>query len=338
MDPNKISGTTPDIRCLIVVPALNEENSIAECIDSLLSQSVSDFSIVVADGGSTDRTLEIVSDLALKNPRVEIVANPGRLQSCALNLVAADAGRNVETLIRADAHTLYPPYFVESLLRAARSTLAQSVVVPMYTVGRTCFERAAASAQNSVLGNGGAAHRSLDRTSHVVDHGHHALFDLAFFRHVGGYDESFSHNEDFELDVRIRGAGGLIWLDADNAVAYVPRGSPHRLARQYFMHGRGRAHSIVKHALRPKLRQVLPVFVLAAYIVGIGLGAWLPYLLILPIFHLLATAIWGAFLAARTGDVCCLASGPCAVIMHLAWAVGLCQGLIHYSLSRKRSG
>ena len=35
---------------------------------------------------------------------------------------------------------------------------------------------------------------------------------IAAFRAVGGYDESFSHNEDAELDYRLRQAGYRIWM------------------------------------------------------------------------------------------------------------------------------
>ena len=38
---------------------------------------------------------------------------------------------------------------------------------------------------------------------HWADHGHHALMRISAFRAVGGYDESFSHNEDAELDYRL---------------------------------------------------------------------------------------------------------------------------------------
>jgi Glycosyl transferase family 2 len=188
--------------CVVVVPALNEETCIRSCIESLLRQKTSAFSVVVADGGSTDRTRAIVADIGKREPRVQMVENPGRLQSRAVNLVARRLGGGVKWLVRADAHTTYPPDFVEQVVAAARRTRASTVVVPMRAVGRGCFQRAAATAQNSRLGNGGALHR-LGQSSQFVDHGHHALFELGQFRHVDGYDEAFSHNEDFELDYRI---------------------------------------------------------------------------------------------------------------------------------------
>ena len=40
----------------------------------------------------------------------------------------------------------------------------------------------------------------LSRKSGYVDHGHHAAFRAASFKAIGGYDETFSHNEDAEFD------------------------------------------------------------------------------------------------------------------------------------------
>jgi succinoglycan biosynthesis protein ExoA len=315
--------------CVVVIPALNEEGCIRACVDSLLRQTATGFQIVVADGGSTDRTRVLVSTAMEREPRVRLVENPGRLQSRAVNMVAQRAAPSVKWLIRADAHTVYPPNFVESLLAAEQQTGASSVVVPMRAIGECCFQRASAAVQNSRLGNGGSLHR-LGCPSQFVDHGHHALFELGHFRRVGGYDEAFSHNEDFELDHRIREAGGTIWLTADAPVDYVPRNSPWMLARQYFFHGQGRARTIMKHALIPKIRQVLPVAVFGCYVVGIAMSPWIPAALLLPFAHLVMCLGWGVMLGWRARDLCVAASGICAAIMHLFWAAGFCAGLVRY--------
>ena len=101
----------------------------------------------------------------------------------------------------------------------------------MRSEGENCFQRAAAVAQNSVLGTGGAAHRRSGEEG-FVDHGHHALFDLKQFDSVGGYDDTLSHNEDAEFDIRLTRAGGRIWLTRAIEVTYFPRSHPLALYRQ----------------------------------------------------------------------------------------------------------
>jgi hypothetical protein len=87
----------------------------------------------------------------------------------------------------------------------------------MHTAGHTCFERAAAAEQNSILGNGSAAHRN-ETGGRWVEHGHHALMTINAFRAVGGYDETFTHNEDAKLDARLKVEGFHIYLSAETPV------------------------------------------------------------------------------------------------------------------------
>src|SRR5690606_35663894 len=115
--------------------------------------------------------------------------------------------------------------------------------------------------QNSRLGNGGSKHRAGAK-GQWVDHGHHALMRIESFRTVGGYDETFGHNEDAELDHRLRAAGYGIWLTDKTRMTYYPRETAAGLFRQYLNYGQGRARNILKHSTMPKLRQVLPAMVL----------------------------------------------------------------------------
>ena len=210
----------------VVVPTLNEEKSIGLCLRSLLSVPAS-YPVIVADGGSSDATRAIVERLMLSEPRLRLIDNPRITQACAINLVASDLPLTYRWLVRADAHSLYPPDYVPSLLSACLEASSSSVVVRMRAIGRSWFERAAACAQNSALGNGGARHRNQKGGGSYVDHGHHALFDLDVFRAVGGYDESFTHNEDFELDHRIRQMGGVDLvnrLDTDRVLSKIRSG------------------------------------------------------------------------------------------------------------------
>ena len=117
-------------------------------------------------------------------------------------------------LIRVDAHASYPARYCETLLHVQARTQADSVVVGMHTAGSTCFQRAAAAAQNSILGNGGSAHRT-EIADRWVDHGHHALMTIDAFDAIGGYDETFSHNEDVELDARLIERGFHIYLTGE---------------------------------------------------------------------------------------------------------------------------
>jgi succinoglycan biosynthesis protein ExoA len=303
------------------VPCLNEAAHLEGLLDQLLSEQGPDALLVVADGGSTDGSREIVQAYAARDPRVRLMHNRGRLQSAGVNRAARLHAAGRRWLIRIDAHAEYPSGYVRKLIEEAERTGADSVVVVrMVTDGRGLFQAAAAAAMNSKLGTGGAAHR-VAASAGWVDHGHHALFDLNAFLGVGGYDESFSHNEDAEFDTRLRAAGGRVWLTDVVAVVYHPRNRPAALFRQYFNYGKGRARTVLKHRTPLKLRQAAPLAVAPAALLapaGVEAGA-----LAVP------AALWagaclggGLALALKTRRLEAAAAGPVAMLMHLGWSLG----------------
>lgn len=324
---------------LIVVPALNEAKAIDACLRSLVAGDarLALADIVVADGGSSDGTQEIVTRLALKFPNIRLIDNPARLQSAGVNrAVALCAQPRHRVLVRADAHAVYPPGYA---MRAADALVAgtyASVVVPMDSRGTGCFQRAAAWIVDTKVGSGGSAHRG-GRVSAEVDHGHHCAMSLEWFEGVGGYDPGFSHNEDAELDHRIRLAGGRIWLKADLRLDYWMRPSFRALARQYWNYGRGRARTVRKHAMTPRLRQIAPAVNLILLGCGIllallglllGSGGMVTLGLIWPALYL--AVLVGASLAMmlRHRSLCGLLAGPALAAMHIPWGAGFLTGLL----------
>jgi succinoglycan biosynthesis protein ExoA len=308
---------------LIVIPCLNEEAHLPALLTLLCADpAASNARIVVADGGSTDTSADIVRRFAADDARVVLLANPKRIQSAAVNLAVARCAADADTLIRVDAHASYPADFLTRLVAAAEETGADTVTISMRAASETgaCFQAAAAAAQNSVLGAGGSPHRK-GGGRRWVDHGHHALFRLAAYRGAGGYDESFTHNEDAELDARITERGGRILLAADVLIDYFPRRTARALARQYFGYGRGRARTAAKHKQHLKPRQLLPLAVAPA----IALCALAPFSLwaAAPAAAWLALCLgFGALLGARERSICAAFAGIPAAIMHAAWSAG----------------
>jgi succinoglycan biosynthesis protein ExoA len=288
----------------IVMPALNEEHYIADAILSILPRpEVLDYELLVLDGGSRDRTREIVEELAERHPQIRLLHNDRRIQSAALNIASEACDPRAEILVRADCHANYPADFAARCADTLIKTESASVVVPMRAVGRQPVQRAIAAAQNSRLGNGGSQHRIAGRSGYV-EHGHHAAFDRAVFRALGGYDEAAPYNEDAEFDGRLMAAGGRIYLDGSLTIDYFPRSSLHALARQYFRHGWGRANTLLKHAKAPKLRQLLPVLMLLLAVGGLALWPFVGFAALVPMLgYVVACLIWASVLAGQLRDV-----------------------------------
>ena len=322
-----------------VIPTLNEENYIEECLASLMEgdAALSEVQFVVVDGGSDDRTVEIVESLKAKYSNLSLLNNPKRLQSAALNLAAENAPTGCSILVRCDAHSIYPVNFVLKVASKLKEIGSASVVVPMDAVGKTGFQEANAWVVDKPFGSGGSAHRG-GQGSGYVDHGHHAAFDLAVYRELGGYDENFSHNEDAEYDYRVVQAGYKVYMDAESRIQYMPRPNFIGVWKQYFKYGRGRAMNMKKHGSKPKLRQAIPIINLilmvgAGLLFGIfqasGLLKVMPFLAVLimaPFAYLTALLVVG-FLGMKSLKK---ASGFNAALalaaMHNSWALGFIKG------------
>ena len=315
------------VRCLIVIPCLNEARYLEPLVRQLEPALAElNATLIIVDGGSTDGTRAIAADLAESVPNLQLLDNPERIQSAAVNLAVETFGMDHDYLIRIDAHGTYPTDYCRVLVEEALSTGADSVVVAMQTVGFGTFQKATAVAQNSVLGNGGAKHRA-GAQSHWADHGHHALMRISAFRTVGGYDESFTANEDAEYDYRLREAGYRIWMTARTAMVYYPRASAGPLFRQYFRYGRGRARNFLKHRARPSLRQLLPLMV-APVAAGAFLAA-ITWIAAVP-FVLWAAAClgYGAWMALGQRNPYGPLAAVSAMIMHFAWSAGFWRELL----------
>ena len=304
---------------LAVIPCLNEAAHLPGLLDLFLAQE--DIALlVVADGGSTDGSRELVVQRSQSDCRLVLLDNPARIQSAGVNLAVATFGKDLAWLVRIDAHCDYPSGYVRTLLDAAQAHEASSVVVPMATKARGGFQLAVAAAQNSALGTGGSPHRHVTH-GRYVDHGHHALMDIRLFRQAGGYCEAMPCNEDAEIDYRFGLLGAAIWLEPDAAIGYYPRRDLRSLAKQYYRYGVGRARNVRRHRLKMKLRQMLPITVaLSVLLSPLSLIFW--PVAVPALVWLLSCLVAGLLVGAREGKGWALLSGLAAATMHLAWGLG----------------
>jgi succinoglycan biosynthesis protein ExoA len=327
MAAEEISASRMIDKVLIVIPCLNERKHIATLIADIQEDTAElDHLIVVADGGSTDGTQDILKAIAERDTRVKVICNPKRIQSAGVNLAVRAFGEGRRWLVRIDAHAQYPANYIRTLIEEAHRTVAASVVVAMTSQGAEGFQAAIAAVQNSSLGAGGAPHRRAGKAQ-FVDHGHHALFDLPSFLSVGGYDETASHNEDAEFDLRLAQAGGKIWLTRAVEVIYFPRNSIGALYRQYICYGRGRAATLVRHRKVPKLRQILPAGVTPAITLA-ACAPWLPVAALPVLAWASMSLVAGAVIGRRLGLRGMAYAGIGAMTIHLAWSVGFWREIL----------
>jgi glycosyltransferase involved in cell wall biosynthesis len=255
----------------VIVPLLNEEATIERLTRSLLEQDYprERYEILMVDGGSTDRTLEILRRTDADG-RARILSNPRRTAPAALN-VALAAARG-EIVSRTDGHSFVAPDYLSRVAAVMEETGEAAVGGPVLMHADTPFRRALAEALNSKVGVGSAPYRTLRRRAFVE-----SLQTGSFRRQVldaaGGFDESLAVVEDLDMNTRIRKAGHRLVLDPSIRFWYVPRGSLGALWRQIFMYGLVKARILRKHPDIFKIKYILPSLFVAGAAAAAGLLA-----------------------------------------------------------------
>lgn len=305
------------------MPVRNEAAGLAAAVAAILDQQYpGPFEVCLAVAPSVDATAEIASRLAADQPGVRVVANPTGGTAAGLN--AAIAATTGPVVVRVDGHSELAPGYVQRAVETLRRTGAVNVGGIQRATGETTFERAVAAAMTSRFGTGDAQFHYGGREG-ATDTVYLGVFDRAALEAAGGFDEGLVRNQDYELNIRLRSAGGVVWFDPELVVRYRPRGSLRALARQYFEYGRWKREVLRRHPRSLRWRQAVPPVAVAAVVAGLTVGRWWRPALLAPAGY--AAAVAAAAVHAGGPDRATVAR-LLAIFptMHGAWVLGLLTG------------
>lgn len=251
-------------RVSIVAPMLNEADHVAAFVADVADQDFEgEIELLVADGGSEDGSperLQEESDQAGLD--LIVLLNPSRWVSSGLNACIERAQGDL--IVRLDCHSRYPPDYVRRCVRAAEETGAWNVGGMVIPEGHTKMERAVACAMDSPFGGIGWTRQASVGSRVEVDTVTYGAFRPEAFRLAGNFDESLVRNQDDELNLRLRLAGGRIVLDPSIRVRYRPRGSLTKVFRQYYEYGRWKVPVMLKHRRALSGRSLVPIAFLSS--------------------------------------------------------------------------
>lgn len=200
--------TTPDLRSpervlSVVMPAYNEAATILEVVERVLASPwVGE--LVIVDDGSSDKTLQLMLDIASYDRRVRIVSQPNSGVSATRNYGAELAKGEWLAFLDADdqwtrdklaAHRAFhdsDPLIDASFAQVAFCPERHGEMVSDRTV--SSVPEGYLDVQDIVVEN------AICTTSNLV-------ISREVFREIGGFDESLRYAEDQELLARLLGAG-----------------------------------------------------------------------------------------------------------------------------------
>jgi len=304
----------------VIMPILNEERHLEEAVAAVLSQDYPGaIELVLALGPSHDRTDEIAAQIVAREPRVRTVQNPTGKTPDALN--AALAASRSEIVVRVDGHGVLDKDYVRTAYELLQETGAANVGGLMDAEGVTPFERAVAAAMTSRLGVGSARFHTGGEAG-AADTVYLGVFRRDWLDRLGGYDPRFVRAQDWELNHRIRKAGGVVWFSPRLRVVYRPRPTFAALARQYRDYGRWRRVVAHTHTGTINARYLAPPVVLVVVIAGAVLGFVWPAAWVAPVGYVVATTIGGLSISTDLSLRERLMLPLVLPTMHLSWGYG----------------
>lgn len=254
-----------------IMPILNEANYVERAVTSVLAQEYDgEKEVILALGPSTDGTHEIVARLQQLEPRLKTVDNPSGLTPVGLNL-AIDFSQ-YPVVIRVDAHSELRPDYTRVGVETLSRTGAANVGGLMEAMGETPFQAAVARAYISPVGLGGGVYHSGTKPG-PAESAYLGIFRRDSLLAAGKFDESLRRGQDWDLNLRIRKRGGIVWFDPNLKVTYWPRATWSKLVRQFYATGIWRGELVRRHSAHNSIRYYAPPLLVVTIFTGFLAGA-----------------------------------------------------------------
>ena len=323
----------------ILVPCWNEKETIRSLLEAIRDQSypLDRMETIIADGGSTDGTLEEIERYRVSNPahRVLLVHNSKRNIPSGLNLaIGASTG---EILVRLDGHSAPRREYLEGCVELLQEGKGDMVGGKLDVVPRNggWMARSIAIAASHPAGVGDS-HFRFSSEPREVDTIAFCAFHRKWIDRIGMYDENLLSNEDYDFNSRLRQAGGRIWLNPSLLTTYYPPSSLPRLARQYLRYGFWKARMTMKSPTSIRWRQFMPptTLVCAALLAGFSVPFEPCRLLLaagITAYALVLLAVGFSRTIGRESNPFIAVGVPLAIAtMHLCWASAFLWSLVTF--------
>jgi glycosyltransferase involved in cell wall biosynthesis len=303
----------------VILPILNEERDLNECISAILQQKYDGkFEVILALGPSTDNTNQIAKSLAQSDSRIKLVDNPTGKTAAALNLAIAAA--SFEIICRIDGHAEISDTYIKTAVEIMNQTGAVNVGGLMNAAATSGFQSVVARAMRSRIGVGASKFHTGGEAG-AADTVYLGTFKKSAILQAGGFDEKYIRAQDWELNHRLRLNGGVIWFDPRLVVTYRPRDTFGKLAKQYFEYGRWRRAVSRKHQGTVNYRYLAPPIALVINLLSIILGLTLNTLFFIPAMTYLSIIILSSLFIGK-GIYEKISLPSVLITMHASWGFG----------------
>lgn len=316
----------------IIIPCRNEEKYIERCLNSLIELDFpkDELEIIVCDGKSTDRTVEIVETFANKYPYIKLLNNEKQIAPSAMNIgIKASQGKFIT---RVDGHSeVFPDFIIKSLAELEKNPSLGCVGGFLINEYEDNISKVISYAMSSSFGVGSAYFRTGEKDGYV-DTVAFGTYRKEVFDKIGLFDEELVRNQDDELNFRVIKAGYKIFLKRDINAKYYVRASFKKLFKQYFQYGYWKVYVNKKHSSITTIRQLVPLFFVLYLIFGISLSIFskiIFYIFISILLVYIALSAFSSYKKTRVlQEIFQVMYSFC--ILHISYGLGYLNGLIDF--------
>lgn len=273
-----------EFKVAVVIPTLNEEKFIEQCLESVIQQTFpfEEMDVMVVDGGSKDKTCEIVNRISQKYPNVRLIHNPRKIQSIAFNIGVKES--TTPYIVRLDAHASYSKPYIETCVKHLMELpdVGNSGGVCNIQPQRHELVPEASAILNQVkFGIGGASYR-VGAPEGYADEVPFGCYPRKVIEDVGGMREDLARGEDNEFYSRIKKAGYKIYLDPKAVITYYARDTFNGNMKQMYANGLSIGKLLYIDRKSVGLRHMIPLAFVMAIIGSFVLGCiWTPLFVLL---------------------------------------------------------
>lgn len=217
-----------NMKVSLISTIYNEEYSIKEFLDGLLSQSYKPDEIIIVDGGSKDNTSEIVKSYIKKGAPIKFIVSPGVNIAKGRN-IAIENSKN-EIIASTDAGCKLDKDWLKNLIVKIEDDVdvVSGMTIP---APKNKFERCVAQITVTKM-------EDINENNYLPS-SRSIAFKKSAWEKVGGYPEYLYTAEDTLFDLNMKEAG-LKFVTAKDAIVYWDiRKNLKALFKQYYLYGRG---------------------------------------------------------------------------------------------------
>jgi len=179
----------------VIIPVYNGEQTIRETIESVLDQTFSDFELIVINDGSQDSTLEVVA--SFKDARLQVFSYPNAGVSASRNRGLSHASGKFISFL--DADDLWAPDKLEAQLKALEEN-PQAAIAYSWTDHIDESGQFLRPSSHTTINGDVYANLLL---GNFLKTGSNVLIRAQALTSVGGFDESLTHAEDWDMWLRL---------------------------------------------------------------------------------------------------------------------------------------